>query len=66
MSREKKKEKVFMEFIVCPDCKYNNKPKNVELYGTCLRCHKVLDEKSKFKHDMINKLHLWKGKKWYD
>lgn len=53
-----------MDFIKC-ECGYNNKPYNVKTYGTCTGCGKVLDKQSKFRHDMYNKLKLWKGKRWY-
>ena len=55
-----------IDFTVCPHCNYNNNPSMVNFYGTCLRCGEVLDKKAKFKHDMYNKLRLWKGKKWYE
>ena len=60
------KDKVKIDFKVCEHCGYNNHPRRVSFYGTCLRCGKVIDEKTKFIHDMYNKLHLWRGKKWYE
>lgn len=59
----KKKEKKIIPLIKC-ECGYNNQPHNVEVYGTCNGCKKVLDEKAKFRYDMNKKLRLWRGKKW--
>lgn len=55
----KKKEKM-MDYIIC-ECGYNNKPWNVQNYGTCTRCRKVLDPKAKYKYEMNKKLRLWRG-----
>lgn len=49
------------ENIKCPYCEYNNHKVNVQTYGTCTRCRKVLDEKAKFKYEMNKKLRLWRG-----
>ena len=57
-----KKEKVKIEFVTC-ECGYNNQPCNVEKYGTCRYCGKVLDAKAKFEYEMYCRLHLWKNKK---
>lgn len=48
--------------VKCPECGYNNKKYNVENYGTCTNCRKVLNEKAKFKYDMNKKLKLWRYK----
>lgn len=58
-----KKNEKWVEHIVC-ECGYKNQPNNVKIYGTCTRCKKVLDEQAKFRHDMYNKLRLWRGKRW--
>lgn len=58
-----KKDKNWVIHVVC-ECGYNNQPNNVKTYGTCTRCGKVLDEQAKFRHDMYNKLRLWRGKRW--
>lgn len=55
---EEKKEKL----IKC-ECGYQNKKFNVQIYGTCTRCRKILDEKAYFKHEMNEKLRLWRGKR---
>lgn len=34
-----------LHFVVCPHCGYNNEERRFNLYGTCLRCHKVIDQK---------------------
>ena len=36
-------------FITCKYCGYNNFKKRLERFGTCLRCGKIIDEKSYFK-----------------
>lgn len=56
------KKKESLNLITC-ECGYQNKPENIRKYGTCTRCHKVLDEKIYFKYQMYNKLRLWR-KKW--
>ena len=33
------------DFVVCPHCGYYNEEKRFQLYGTCLRCHKIVDKK---------------------
>ena len=32
-------------FIICPHCGYNNEFFRFQNYGTCLRCHKIVDPK---------------------
>ncbi len=51
------------ENVICPDCKYQNHKENVERYGTCKLCGRILDEKSKFNYEMFKKLNLWRYKK---
>lgn len=34
-----------LTFIICPFCGYNNELTRFQLYGTCLRCHKIVDKK---------------------
>lgn len=55
------KEK-WTENIIC-ECGYHNPINNVQKYGTCRGCGKVLDKKAKFEYEMYCKLHLWKNKK---
>ena len=55
------KKDIWKDIVVC-ECGYCNKKYNVEYYGTCTRCKKILDEKAKFKYDMNKKLRLWRGK----
>ena len=45
-------------------CGYYNKDFNVKTYGTCTRCHKVLDSKAYFQYKMTLKLRVWRDKKW--
>lgn len=52
----------FIPGIKCPYCEYSNKPFNVKKYGTCTGCKKLLDEKAKFKHEMYERLRLWRKK----
>lgn len=59
----KNKNERWVTYIPC-ECGYSNHPDNVKYYGTCTRCGKVLDGQAKFRHDMYNKLRLWKGRKW--
>lgn len=59
----KKKHKEDLGLIKC-ECGYNNKPIYVSVYGSCLRCKRVLDEKAKFKYDMKRKMRLWRNEKW--
>ena len=61
----KNKEYVELTFIKCPNCGYNHKEENVKHYGTCTGCKRTLDEKAKFEYEMVCRLRLWKGKKWY-
>ena len=63
MKQKKKITKNFPNFIVCDKCGYNNFDYNVERYGTCLRCGKVLDEKAKFNYEMVCRLKTWRYKK---
>lgn len=65
--KKKKRIKDFDEFmaktfIVC-DCGYNNKKENVKMYGTCLGCGKILDQKIFFEKKL--KLELKKTNKKY-
>ena len=57
-----KKDKKIIEFVVC-ECGYNNQPENVNKYGTCRRCGKVLNDKAKFEYEMVCRLRLWRKKK---
>lgn len=52
-------------WIKCPYCGYNNKEEKVKHYGTCTGCRQVIDKKANFEYEMICRLKLWKGKKWY-
>lgn len=54
---EKKIKKEF--FVVCQFCGYNNKYKRFQIYGTCLRCHKIIDPKIYLKRK------LWEAKNRY-
>lgn len=43
-----------LDLIKCP-CKYYNKRKYVNIYGTCRGCGRVLDLKAKYKYEMNKK-----------
>lgn len=47
------------------ECGYQNLLENVQRYGTCRLCGKVLDPKAKFDYEMYVKLKRWRkgGKK---
>lgn len=49
--------------IICPKCKYQNKPEYVMYSGVCNCCGEILDEKAYFKMQMHKKLRLWRGKR---
>lgn len=34
-----------LNFVVCKFCGYNNEKNRFQNYGTCLRCHKIIDPK---------------------
>lgn len=34
-----------LNFVVCQFCGYNNEFNRFQNYGTCLRCHKIIDPK---------------------
>lgn len=54
-----KKSKKTLNNVKC-ECGYQNLSNNVKIYGTCTRCHKILDDKAYFKHEMYKKLMLWR------
>lgn len=59
---QKKNDMTGLNLVTC-SCGYNNRLFNVQTYGTCTRCGKILDEKVKFKYEMFCKLNLWRKKK---
>lgn len=50
-----------LDNIKC-ECGYQNHKENVQVFGTCRGCGKVLDSKAKYKYEMNKKLKLWRGK----
>ena len=54
-----KENKKLEEQVLC-ECGYHNLKANIDRYGTCKLCGKVLDEKAKFKYEMFCKLNLWR------
>lgn len=57
-----KKDDFLNKYVKC-ECSYNNNVERLKIYGTCLRCGKVLDKEAKFKYEMNKKLKLWRNKK---
>ena len=53
----------FLKGIKC-ECGYFNQEQRVKKYGTCRGCSRVLDEKAKFRYEMVCKLKLWRKKEW--
>lgn len=60
---KKERKNFFEKMIQCPRCGKWTKIIDVQRYGSCL-CGEVLDERSKFKYEMYNKLHLWRNKNY--
>lgn len=57
------KKNKWEESVVCEKCKYYNKKRFIEKYGTCNLCGNVLDPKAKYKYEMVKRLRLWRNKK---
>lgn len=45
LQRQYKEKNKKLTFVQCPHCGYNNEETRFQFYGTCLRCHKVVDKK---------------------
>lgn len=41
-----------LNFVVCQYCGYNNEFNRFQNYGTCLRCHKIVDPKTYIKRKL--------------
>ena len=63
MGKDKKKFIEDLKLVQCPKCGYQNRQDSYYLYGTCTGCGYVLNEQNKFRHDMYNKLKLWRKDK---
>lgn len=61
-TKEEKEEFVKKLFVTCKWCGYNNERGRFNQYGTCLKCGRILDEKTYFKIEMLKKLRLNKHK----
>lgn len=59
MRGKKNKE---LPLVKC-ECGYNNQKANVDRYGTCRGCGKILNKKAKFDYEMFCKLRMWRGHK---
>lgn len=45
----KKKKDKELNYVICPFCGYNNEFYRFQSHGTCLRCHKIVDQKTYIK-----------------
>ena len=43
-------------YIMCPNCKYNNERGRFNQFGTCLKCGKILDKKTHYMIEMMKKI----------
>ena len=59
---KKNKRNDFFTNVICDTCGYQNHKENVDHYGTCRLCGKILDKKAKFNYEMFCKLRLWRKK----
>lgn len=70
MKRGNKEDWLNKNFVIC-DCGYCNNKRAVDYFGDCICCHKVLNERAYFKHQLIEKLKFKRGgyknlaPKWY-
>ena len=48
-------------YITCQNCGYNNNKQRLEIYGTCLCCGKIIDERTYFKKKLGGKLYVKKS-----
>lgn len=53
-----KDRKAFMgvNYITCEKCGYNNERSRFMQFGTCLKCGKILDEKTYFMIEMMKRI----------
>lgn len=51
-----KKEFIKKNYITCENCGYNNERARFNQYGTCLKCGKVLDQKTYFMIQMKKRI----------
>lgn len=59
---EKRNEFIEKNYITC-ECGYNNRKNRLENFGTCLRCGKIIDERSYFKRKLGGNLYGKKEKR---
>lgn len=57
-----------LNFVVCQFCGYNNEFNRFQNYGTCLRCHKIIDQKTYLKRKLweANNRYKIKEENYYD
>ena len=61
----KNREELMKKNFVTCECGYNNSKERFHLYGKCLRCGKILDNKIYFKAIMKDKIIKKDGKEIY-
>ena len=59
---EKRNEFIEKKYITC-ECGYNNRKNRLENFGTCLRCGRIIDERSYFKRKLGGNLYGKKEKR---
>lgn len=55
----KNREKDILSNVIC-SCGYQNHKENIDKFGTCKLCGKVLNKKAKYRYEMYVKLRLWR------
>lgn len=61
--KESKDSFMKRNYITCKYCDYNNERARFLQYGKCLKCGKVLDEKTYFMIEMMKRINNNKRKK---
>lgn len=66
MKEPRNRSKWLEERIIICDCGYNNHKEAIDIYGSCIMCGKILDDRAYFRYQLKKKLKPWKGKGgWY-
>ena len=63
LSKNKKSKNIVCEEFIKCECGYSNEQRYIDIYGTCLKCGKVLNEQANFRHILYDKLKLWRYKR---
>lgn len=56
------KKEIINKNIKC-ECGYQNHPENIQKYGNCRGCGKIIDERAHYKYEMFKRLNLWRYNK---